>query len=216
MSLSRVIQVLKGGQGSGNFGHSGRAGERGGSGEGGSAGAETLKEKSLSWSKKITAEEKKYLDFYTQFGQYEVNGPLRDGEKLESDRQKKTAEVLDSLIERAGVQDPPWKVYRGIKVNSNRIEETLSKFEAGGVITLNGYQSTTTDQKLAKEYAGAYGQGLVFEITSKRGAPINGASTIPSENEVLLGHGGSYKIAGIDRKHKLGKRVKAVIRLEAL
>jgi hypothetical protein len=43
--LKSLVATLKGGEGSGNFGHEGRPGEQGGSGEGGGGGSGSLKTK---------------------------------------------------------------------------------------------------------------------------------------------------------------------------
>jgi hypothetical protein len=202
MKLRQLITVLKGGQGSGNFGHSGRPGEKGGSGEGGGAYAE----KARLVEKSLTKKDRLHIGYYTDFGYQKLNGPLRRGEQPDKKLQA-VASSIDKAIEASGDQDPPWKVYRGISMKAGfaRVQ-----FSTGDEVELKGYQSTSMSEKTAGIFAdtssvtqsdaGEHRQHrpVVMEITSKKGLPLGGLSRRPEEKEILLGSNWKYRVTGVE------------------
>lgn len=210
--IERVLTAIKGGPGSGNFNHSGRPGEQGGSGEGGGSKAppdkDTLNTSAEALHKKLNHEERGAIKFYTAFGFQEVNNCLRgkDTDFNCTERSKKTAKLINKALEKAPDQDPPWVTYRGIHADNAKMVESLAALKPGDELTLNGFQSTSINPQVARNFG-----TTVFEIRSRKGIPIGELSDTEGELEVLLGHGWKYRVADNKPIGSAGARRKIVL-----
>lgn len=131
-----------------------------------------------------------------------LNGNLREGKAL-SPGQERMRRALEASITRAGVADKPFTVYRGAAIPFEKLGPALAAVEAGKPVelTLTGFQSTSLDYRVAAS-SGVAQPGksqVVFEIETRRGAPLHEVSPHKSEREVLLGHGWTYQVTGHGR-----------------
>lgn len=185
------------------------------------------------WKQSVTPEEQLAIDTYTENGSSHINSVLRGGGKFDDSHYQRAADGLNALIDRAG-EGEERVLYRGARIMPSGVnpppgsagarepEEFVRSFEKhiGKTVRLKGFQSTSTDATAAPDFAGRP-ENPIFEIKSRRGAPINGLSKHPSEQEVMLGHNWKYRVLEVNRntpfKSRSGKVQRfTVIRLEVL
>lgn len=195
------------------------------------------------WAKSITADEQNTINYYTENGVTLVNNHLK-GKAGFADPGATEAHIrnMDAMIARAGEQ-PEMIVYRGISglplVNMGEDSPDVARFRAlrerfennvGNTITLPGYQSTTTDSTVAVDFSGRRDrypewkikdEPMVYEIRTRRGAPVGNLSKHPKEREFILGHNWKYRVMEVNRgtkfKSRDGKiRTRTVVRLEVV
>lgn len=127
----------------------------------------------------------------------EINMKLRDGGELPARLQKITA-GLDGVMKEATLKNSI-EVYRGID------KEFAAKLRVGASFTDKGFVSTTSDEKMADEWA----TGAVMKLTVKAGsraASVAKLSKYKAEQEVLLDRGMTYRVTSIT-KNAAGKPV---------
>ena len=116
--------------------------------------------------------------------------------------------------------EKPVTIYRGIGLSANgemtaeeNQEATLRYYEAmvGKAVKMDGLISTTTGLGTAGTFSKS---GLMFEIRTKKGLPMQPASDSPLLEEVLLGHGWSYKVLDVERDTFVGNAPVALVVLE--
>lgn len=180
----------------------------GGSGGGGSGVKNPSSESDAkTWAENLSDEQRQDVDYYTREASVaaDINGKMRDGRALSPD-QDRIARNLTASIEAAGKFEKPVQVWRGVAVPQEKIQPLLDSVRAGGKpeLTLNGFASTSQNDSTAFGSARAGGvggrTGVVFSITTDRGAPVWGVSQNRVEREVLLGHGWKYEVTGYQER----------------
>lgn len=186
------------------------------------------------WTKSVTPEEKDAIHQYTENGSAYYNTILRGSGDFGDDvRARENVKRINELIERAG-EGETRVLYRGVRLLPSGVDfppgsqslrekdQFISQFESkiGKTVRLKGFQSTSTDATAAPDFAGHEGNPI-FEIKSRRGAPIAALSKHPTEQEVVLGHNWKYRVLSVDRDVKFKSRKggisrRTVIRLEVL
>ncbi|HVJ72043.1 MAG TPA: ADP-ribosyltransferase [Sphingomicrobium sp.] len=130
----------------------------------------------------------------------------RGGHRL-LDLAKTGAEVENAMADAPKIKQPV-TVYRGLR--GVKVED----FVKGDQVTLNGFQSTSFDPKVAAAFMGsktggfARGDdldGILLKIDAKYGIAFGHAHSIEGEMEMLLPHGDTYQILGIGRVRHQGR-----------
>lgn len=150
------------------------------------------------------------ISYYSQDGYRHIQEYLRTG-KIPADADPKYAANIPEYIEKLDkfttdeFNDPPPIVYRGTGALKEGFDQAayLKSFEdkVGQTVTIPGYQSTSTSSRVAARHAGAEGNPI-FEIKAKQGAPLGRLSEHPSENEILLPRGRTFKVVSVQRDAK--------------
>lgn len=175
---------------------------------GGAAAGSTTKERPSG--PKVTAQQRAALEWYSGDGWIQVNAALR-GEKdvLGQDpRDPKefatTIRHLDGAIAAAGESAAPMKLYRGVRVPDP--EAFVRGVETGKVISMRGYQSTSTDVGVAVSSG-----NVLLRIQSSRGLPMKGLTKNPGEREVLLGRDWQYEVVEKQSVSFRGRQLYALV-----
>lgn len=173
--------VLKGGIGSGNFGHQGIPGQVGGSRKGS---IQSLISASKDFRERLTSQERNAIDSYTGVKYNDINGELRESSGrlgyIKSKEIRNLIRTLDSAMEKSPALTEDLTVYRGVEDFS---DTGLDNLRAGDEFIDYGYMSTSPDLNVAKKFTGGEtGRLLKFNIPKgTRGiAPIDG------DHEVLI------------------------------
>ena len=180
----------------------------------------------------ITTQEAIAVREYTGSAYNIINQALRDGPDTPSwraaEKWGRLAQVkeLSNVIEKAGKLKKPITVWRGMRTTSAMAssDQIIEQFRAnvGGTVTLNGFQSTSTNPGVTSNFSGGNDNPVVFEIRTNKGLHATNLSGLPNEKEFLLGHGWKYRIVGVEkvpRKEFIGpSHVKTmdVIKLEVV
>lgn len=167
---------------------------------------------------------------YSGSDYHSLNGALRSDPTGESmgPHNKKEFENLNNFIKTAGTLPKPVTVWRGIKpfnAEGHHVDhdELINRYanHIGKTITLNGFQSTSFDPRVAAAFAGGSSK-VIFEISTRKGGYMHDSSLSghTNEREFLLGHGWKYRVLGID-KAKIpdvygGSKEMHIIKLEAM
>ena len=136
--LSEPVELsMKGGVGSGNFGHEGRPGEVGGSGTGGSS--EVTAQGQL-----LSGREEYLVHYYKQSGYYNMNKALREGDISNPHRNKDIEELTAAINRVPSPFDTDATVYRGVagKRNAKQFDK-----QDGTEIEEKGFLSTSTSTR---------------------------------------------------------------------
>lgn len=197
--------------------------------KGGGTGTQTLPD--------LSDDEKAAVKSYSLSGYQVLNQKLRDGETL-TPKEQRTAELLDSAIEKAGVRDEPLKVYRGIEVPQppgpsvglseddirNKVADFAEKrYPVGKEITLGpNYQSASLDVQAPLDHSiSRTHPGIIFEIQARTGLDASSLSGFDDEDEFLMGRDRRFRVLGVTRyaefdrpDDRIAKRT--VVRLEEL
>ena len=99
-------------------------------------------------------------------------------------------------------------VYRGAIISDERFGQ-LSDLKEGDTIKMNGFVSTSVDEKVASYFAPPSDvenppgteeadivRGVVYTVDGGKGSCLGELSGVPGEKEVVLPHGASYKVLG--------------------
>jgi len=204
---------LKGGPGSGHFGHAGRPGKKGGSSKGGSQprnfssdnpedavfGADLLSKEQSEWENSLTVYDINIIDEYTDTNiSSEVNTYLLRGYTNEIPEEDAIAisERLHEIISRNKTKED-FIVYRGV---GEKLYNSLKNKDIGDKFLWKGFTSTS----LAERYASWMGQKpdipALKIIVSKgtEGAYIGRIGSYPGEYEFLINSGTMFEI--VDNK----------------
>jgi hypothetical protein len=193
------MMIVKGGPGSGNFGHEGRPGEVGGSGPGGGGeeAMSTEQQNSVAW-------------YGTTAGHQNINVYLRDGVIRTPHRDpppemvRRIKEHLDSTI--ANIDSAMKPLEKNVRVVRVLRGEGVSRHPEGSTIKDNGYMSTSTDPLFASKWeygplsSGAEkGAVLILDVPKGVGAiDISKTKGSYGESELLLQRGLSYSVRKVE------------------
>lgn len=211
----KLISALKGGSGSGNFGHAGRPGKVGGSSSIHYAAADPqdlIRYYDLTSNCDVIDCEA--LNMYTHSGYDVVNRKLRFGSYADSayEFEWKDAEVnklltgLDKSFQNAPTVPSNLIAYRGV---NSRLFDNLA---VGDSFTDKGFVSTSIDPAQTMS-------GWQMEIripAGTKGIYIEQVSNVASEMELLLNRGTRFRVLEIQRSvNKYGTKIgKAVVQVE--
>jgi hypothetical protein len=129
-----------------------------------------------------------------EFGGNQFTGkPNKDGQGMFAALQKAFAGTKPFA-------PPPIAVYRGVQslpaeLVNNMEAAALKAKGTGGVVTMPGFISTSTDESTAKDFTGP----VSFTIHATQGLDVRGYSHFPGESELLLNHNCGYKVKGVKR-----------------
>lgn len=128
---------------------------------------------------------------YTGPAYAQINGALRIGKKLGSNKQNVVNKLNEAFAQPEAKANENFTVYRGITSSQ------LQHLAMGSTITDKGFVSTSSDVNEAKKFAGT--AGALMEIRVKKGQPamsVKNTSAFPSEMEVMLPANTSFKVVG--------------------
>ena len=128
---------------------------------------------------------------YTGPAYAQINGALRTGKKLGSNKQNVVNKLNEAFAQPEAKANENFTVYRGITSSQ------LQHLAMGSTITDKGFVSTSSDVNEAKKFAGT--AGALMEIRVKKGQPamsVKNMSAFPSEMEVMLPANTSFKVVG--------------------
>lgn len=128
---------------------------------------------------------------YTGPAYAQINGALRTGKKLGSNKQNVVNKLNEVFAQPEAKANENFTVYRGITSSQ------LQHLAMGSTITDKGFVSTSSDVNEAKKFAGT--AGALMEIRVKKGQPamsVKNTSAFPSEMEVMLPANTSFKVVG--------------------
>lgn len=128
---------------------------------------------------------------YTGSAYAQINGALRTGKKLGSNKQNVVNKLNEAFAQPEAKANENFTVYRGITSSQ------LQHLAMGSTITDKGFVSTSSDVNEAKKFAGT--AGALMEIRVKKGQPamsVKNPSAFPSEMEVMLPANTSFKVVG--------------------
>ena len=128
---------------------------------------------------------------YTGPAYTQINGALRTGKKLGSNKQNVVNKLNEAFAQPEAKANENFTVYRGITSSQ------LQHLAMGSTITDKGFVSTSSDVNEAKKFAGT--AGALMEIRVKKGQPamsVKNTSAFPSEMEVMLPANTSFKVVG--------------------
>lgn len=128
---------------------------------------------------------------YTGPAYAQINGALRTGKKLGSNKQNVVNKLNEAFAQPEVKAKENFTVYRGITSSQ------LQHLAMGSTMTDKGLVSTSSSANEAKKFAGA--DGALMEIRVKKGQPamsVKNTSAFPSEMEVLLPANTSFKVVG--------------------
>lgn len=153
--------------------------------------------------KAFTEQQSIELKDYKEGGFRELNARLRSGDL---GAYEGTAKTLDAALKKSSLHSDT-TLYRGVKIPAlaNNAEKFIDKD-----ITVAAFQSTSTDEKAASEFAGFGGGAAVLHIKVRAGTPaidltqFEGSGNA-NESEVLLGRGGKLRVTGVDRSGRIPK-----------
>ena len=183
-AYTKSMLALKGGEGSGNFGHAGRPGEIGGSAMGGGS----LSENEIS-----------AVSFYKEEGYSEINSARRSG----SEYDKNIISAIDSAISK-NITTEDKIIFRGVS------PEMLDQFEEGGTFSDSGYISASENIEIAENFGIEFGKNVIMEIELPKGSNAllldNVIEAARDEKEYLLPRGSNFTINSIEEvKNSNGK-----------
>lgn len=196
-----LFEYVKGGKGSGNFGHKGRPGKRGGSAPRGTIDEfdPPSREQHDVWGqsvhRKLTWDESSAVWGYTD-GEYEsVNGWLRhhptDFDMREPKDLDEQVSLLDSAT-RKWTTPENIKVFRGLDLKREDVENL-----EGSIFEDPGFLSTSISRSQAKSFTGKlYDVDVLFEISVPKGVhalPVY-VSDHPEDMEIIFPKGSRLKI----------------------
>ena len=180
-SILKLIIRLKGGSGSGNYGHSGRPGEVGGSASDGGvrriqdeSDENYLERMSKNWASSLNSQDKAAIRWYRTGGAYEMNRQLRTGDPVTN----KYGKRILKLVNDAPVLEDSITLYRG---TGYALRETDK-----------GIVSTTLDFYMAKnEFAAGMPNGIVQTLHIEPGIKLayidsKNSPSHGAQSEVLL------------------------------
>ncbi len=149
----------------------------------------------------LTADDLLALADYTDNGYEDLNGALRSGTVNGS--QQARIEALNTALEKL-------PHYEGIVVRGTDLSpRVLAEYEAGMIVTEDGFTSTTTSRAVATEF----GDNVLFKVFSVTGRDISSMSVLPHEQEVLFPSGSRFYVVSKTVDPLTGKTVIEMIDL---
>jgi len=151
----------------------------------------------------LEAGEKDALERYSEEEVFrDLNSALYKGGQPSDPDIRRIHENLQKAFAKSPPMDKPVNVYRGIDMKSMKSADKatfLRKLEkaanGGGEIQLPGYQSTTTDEKLARSDFGFGKQNqLSMTIAARHGLDVKPYAVVPEEWELLLNHNSKFRV----------------------
>jgi hypothetical protein len=163
----------------------------------------------------ITNEQMIAVREYTGSGYYTMNAALWAGpgttqwKFAEDTGRMAQIKEITKVIEKAGKLKEPITVWRGMRATAEMADakQMIEQFRAntGGTITLNGFQSTSTNPGVTSNFFNSGDENpIVFEIRTNKGLHARNLSGLPNEKEFLLGHGWKYRIVGVEKVPRKG------------
>jgi predicted double-glycine peptidase len=145
-----------------------------------------------------TAEREAIID-YTDDAYEGINRNLRTSKPLSG----KYAEVhanLQSLLSRVEVFDKPVTTYRAMTVPRGPerdafLEQMRQRAANGDTVKLGGYLSTTTNKKVADNFA----LPIRIEVEAVHGLDVKSMSAHPEEDELLLDDNTHFTVASVEK-----------------
>jgi hypothetical protein len=210
--LNRHIEAIKGGEGSGNFGHAGRPGEVGGSGPGGggdgdgetSSYSDSESGASEKYSSSLSVDEKQAL--YTWGGSGNSIRKVQSGDTsglsaAELNTAKHNLSAWESAVEKAPTHEG--EIYRGLHDLPDAVIDGWNK---GTSIELRNDQSATSSVKVVDDFGAIEGQSfanaqsVVWVMDQKSGKNLMGQTHVTmggksiSEFEIVARKGTKYTV----------------------
>lgn len=135
------------------------------------------------------------VDYYRKEGAYVIQSDARAG-KITSH-----VKALDEYIQENSKSQKASTVYRGMGFgNDDNPQEFLKKLKVGETLTDKGFMSTTTSQKMAKNFASEGEHRIIMKIrkTTGKGASIKtDESLAEDEKEVLFPRDSQLKVTKV-------------------
>jgi hypothetical protein len=153
---------------------------------------------------KLSPEEKKSIDHYTQSGYATLNKDLRKGLQPKGG-DRKIMDHLDAAMGKAGTLDKPITTWRGLSLPPQAgaaMEENLKKAVASGQpITMKGFISSSLNPEVGASFSKGLGEkAMVFEVSARKGMYIGavpGRGHISAEErEFLMPHDSKFHVVG--------------------
>lgn len=154
----------------------------------------------------LTEEHKAAIREFSSPAYRAISGALYAGH-LSEDQSGDTEKIKNAItgIDAAFMESPLKNrvVYRGVRKEEKRLVQSGSaqayaaeNYREGEVITVDGYQSTTVDPRVAAGYSSEEG-GIMFEMVSLSGMNISDSSEYGGECEVLIPRNTHWKVVGV-------------------
>lgn len=131
-----------------------------------------------------------------------MNAPLNAGKppgKADEEMQALYGS-LDAALEKADEPGEARTVYRGVRkpfyVSASAGEWVAESFPVGATLDLPAYTSTSYDPSVAEGWM-PEGHGVILEMRTRKGAPVEGISFFKSERERLLPRGTRWRVVGV-------------------
>jgi hypothetical protein len=220
--LRMFSDIIKGGPGSGNFGHAGVKGKRGGSSPGGGKHRVGTKSRSqhVDQQQVINAPGATYSDKMSNFiandlgvsrqeadsyqeairgfagSEYREIRSASVGQDANEDIKRK-AQNMDKFINKSPKFEG--EVHRGVIVSP----EEANALKAGATINMKGMSSWSSDQGIAESFASGAGnnnQAVIFHVNNKSGASIAHLAAMPYQKEVVAPSTAKYGIQQTQNK----------------
>lgn len=140
---------------------------------------------------KLPPATRKAIMQYTGNDYTQINGALRTGKKLGSNKQNVVNKLNEAFAQPEVKAKENFTVYRGITSSQ------LQHLAMGSTMTDKGLVSTSSNVNEAKKFAGP--DDALLEIRVKKDQPamsVKNTSAFPSEMEVLLPANTSFKVVG--------------------
>ena len=182
--------------------------------------AAKLEPESAAWSSELSESESEWVKRYTGTDYYRINKHLYEGRSLaeqhESDDvpMQHITDMLDSALAKAPRPEQPHRTFRGFKPplevrKANQVAEwARSNFQVGQVYRDDSYISVSHCPAVAAGFASTWwsdggesgdaDHGVVFEMTTSRGAAVASVSVFNNdERERLLPRGSTFRVVGV-------------------
>lgn len=220
---------IKGGAGSGNWGHAGRPGKRGGSASkgGGSShgkrGGANGKTKQVSpaqtkqpkqsgestdpktWKDRLSESEMDAVANYAGSGYLTINKGLRTGKLSKQDQ--KTVQELDKALAKSKLASDETlyekqTLFRAAEIPA--VNEAIKNGKLNGLeFTDDGFVSTTTNKAVADNFNRS-DNGRMFIINAPKGtnaAPVSDLGLgLKGEDEILLARKTKFRVSGVEKR----------------
>lgn len=128
-------------------------------------------------------------------------GGLDDAEEESASQIRNIITGIDAAFMEAPLKNRV--VYRGVQKDETHLLKAgntqnyvAAAYSEGNFITIDGFQSTTVDPRVAADYSSEEG-GLMFEMVSLSGMNISDSSQYAGECEVLLPRKTHWKVVGV-------------------
>lgn len=151
------------------------------------------------------AEATKYLDaieYYVGNGYVKVRD-FQQGKDL-GDEVAKIVEPISNNLERLISISPKYDgtTYRGLNVNNTTLRRFIDLADNGGILSMDGTSSWSTDEMTAKYFAAGDEKRVIIRCNGKQmGTSIRAYAANPHEHEILVSRKAKWKITGYKTIH---------------